>query len=313
VASGAGRTSEEADVAALLFSCFFAGAVGIAMVLFAATVYDAQVNKPPPGVPENKPEKPVPAHVLALSEAEKGVLEKLKEFDDQYLASEKEYEVELAALQTKYEKLWFPLLKERAAKLAAGDAKAGCGTPAIKGFWTQALKKSDAFRDLVEEYDEPALDAIKDITYEWLDDKGKTGWKLHFHFAENEFLSNEVVTKTYHTEQANEWDTSLEYTKIELKEPIAWKEGKNLTVELQQKKVKGGGKKKAKAKNKVEEVPRPSFFRHFFKNLGPDAELPTDLEDEEDDDDDDEEFDKMEMYIQDDVEYGEALRDQIIP
>merc|ERR1719181_1148901 len=119
--------------------------------------------------PDNKPEKPLPAHVLALSEGEKGVLEELKKVDDQYLASEKEYEVELAALQTKYEKLWFPLLKERAAKLAVGEKKAGCGTPAIKGFWTQALKKSDAFRDLVEEHDEPALDALEDITYEWLD------------------------------------------------------------------------------------------------------------------------------------------------
>merc|ERR1719473_47254 len=67
------------------------------------------------------------------------------------------------------------------------------------------------------------------------------------------------------------------------------------------------------AKAKVEEVPRPSFFRHFFKNLGEGFELPTDVEDEGEDDDDDEDFDKMDMYIQDDVEYAESLRDQIIP
>ena len=50
----------------------------------------------------NAPEEtPVPEHIEALSEAEKGVLEKLKTLDDQYLAMEKEYEVELAELQSK--------------------------------------------------------------------------------------------------------------------------------------------------------------------------------------------------------------------
>ena len=28
--------------------------------------------------------------------------------------------------------------------------------------------------------------------YEWLDDKGKKGWKLFFHFAENEYFTNKV-------------------------------------------------------------------------------------------------------------------------
>merc|ERR1719240_1717439 len=245
-----------------------------------------------PGEAEKAEEKPVPPHILNLSAGEKEVLDKLKTLDDQYLAKEKEYEAELAALQTKYEKQWFPLLTKRAEKLAAGEKAAGCGTPAIKDFWLQSLKKSHVFRDLIEEYDEPVLQSLENIHYEWLDDKGKTGWKLFFTFCENEFFTNKVIVKTYHTEQANEWDTSLEYTKIELDEAIGWKDGKNVTVERQQKKVKGGGKKKKAAKNKVEEVPRPSFFRHFFKNLGEGCDLPTDIEDEEDDDDDDEDFDE---------------------
>jgi nucleosome assembly protein 1-like 1 len=261
----------------------------------------------------NAPEEtPVPEHIEALSEAEKGVLEKLKTLDDQYLAMEKEYEVELAELQSKFEKKWFPLLDQRAEKLKAGDTATGVGTPAIKSFWLTALKNTENFREVIEEHDEPVLESLENIKYEWLDPQGKTGWKLHFHFAENEFFTNKVLTKTFHTQQVNQWDTSLEYTKIELLEPINWKPGKDVTVEVVQKKVKGGGKKKQKAKAKQETVPRPSWFR-IFRNLGEGFELPEELDEEEEDDEDDEEMDKMDMYLQEDAEDSEALRDQIIP
>merc|ERR1719331_2580669 len=75
-------------------------------------------------------------------------------------------------------------------------------------------------------------------------------------------------------------------------------------------------KKKAKAKGaaaKAVEVPRDSFFRTFFRNLGAEFDVPTDVEDEEDSDDDEEEGDKMEALLDGDVEIAEALRDTIIP
>jgi len=272
-----------------------------------------EVNVAVAAVDPSKEEKPIPPHILALNDSEKAVLENLKTIDDKYLAMEKDYEAELALLQNKYEKQWFPLLAQRAEKLVKEPAAAGVGTPSIKNFWLTVLKKSDNFREVIEEHDEPVLASLQDIKFEWLDDQGKTGWKLHFHFVENEFFKNKVLTKIYRTQQTNEWDTSLEYTKIDLVEKIEWKEGKNVTVEVVAKKVKGGGKKKAKAKNKIGEVPRPSWFRQFFRSLGEDCELPTDCEDEDDEEEDDEEFDKMDMYIQDDVEDAEALRDQIIP
>jgi len=237
---------------------------------------------------------------------------KLKALDDKYLGLEKQYETELAQLQQKYEKLWNPLLKQRCTELGASKEK-GKATPNVEKFWMTALKNSEEFGDLIEEHDEDLLEALADITFEWLDDKGKTGWRLHFHFVENDFISNKVITKEYKTEQASEWNSTLEYTQITLVEPINWKPNKNVTVELAPKKVKGGGKKKAKAKNKMVESPRPSFFRQFFRNLGEGAELPTDCEKDDEDDDEEEEFDVMDMYIQDDVEIAEALRDHIIP
>merc|ERR1719238_145606 len=184
----------------------------------------------------NAPEEtPVPEHIEALSEAEKGVLEKLKTLDDQYLAMEKEYEVELAELQSKFEKKWFPLLDQRAEKLKTGDVAPGVGTPAIKSFWLTALKNTENFGEVIEEHDEPVLENLQDIKYEWLDPQGKTGWKLHFHFAENEFFTNPVLTKTYKTIQETPYNPQLDYETIPC-DPIEWKPGKNVTVEMVQKK-----------------------------------------------------------------------------
>ena len=62
-------------------------------------------------------------------------------------------------------------------------------------------------------------------------------WKLHFHFAENEYFTNSVLTKTYRMTKQNEWSTDLEYTKVE-STTIEWKAGKDVTVEkVQAKKV----------------------------------------------------------------------------
>jgi nucleosome assembly protein 1-like 1 len=248
---------------------------------------------------------------LGLDAKAGAVLEELKALDDQYVTIEKKYEEELAELQSKYEKQWFPIMDQRAKMLnPSGDTKVG--TPQLPKFWLYVLKQSSEFEDLIEEHDEPLLESLQNIKYDWLDNHGKTGWKLHFHFAENEYIENKVITKVYKTHPENEFNSTLEYEKIYVEDPIRWKAGKNITVEMVPKKTKGGGKKKAKAKAKMEEKPRASFFRTFFRNLGDEFELPTDEEDEDEEDEDDEDFDLMEMYIQDDVEWSESLRDHIV-
>merc|ERR1711920_689131 len=101
---------------------------------------------------------------------------------------------------------------------------------------------------------------------------------------------------------------------------IEWKTGMNVTVEKVQKKVKGGGAKKAKQKKEKEEA-RPSFFREFFRNLEAGMKITDDIrneakelqgmDDDEDDDDDDDEI--LEAIMQRDHECGMALRDNVIP
>ena len=39
---------------------------------------------------------------------------------------------------------------------------------------------------------EPRRSGVRVCRTEWLDDSGKTGWKLHFHFTDNEYLANKV-------------------------------------------------------------------------------------------------------------------------
>merc|ERR1719330_726160 len=95
------------------------------------------------------------------------------------------------------------------------------------------------------------------------------------------------------TEETNPYCGEIEVEEIKCSE-IRWKPGKNVTVEIVTKKVKGGGAKKQKQKGKEKEEPRPSFFRHFFRNMKPDSEL-------------------VEMLMQSDHEVGTVLRNCIIP
>merc|ERR1740121_3391379 len=73
-----------------------------------------------------------------------------------------------------------PLLEKRAQVLAAGDDKT-TGTPAVKGFWLQALNNHPAMEGEIEKHDRPILEYLKDITCTALveNDEDK-GFKLHF-------------------------------------------------------------------------------------------------------------------------------------
>ena len=51
------------------------------------------------------------------------------------------------------------------------------------------------------------------------------------------FLHAEVITKVYKTHPENEFNSTLEYEKIYVEDPIRWKAGKNITVEMVPKKV----------------------------------------------------------------------------
>merc|ERR1712007_324180 len=127
--------------------------------------------------------------------------------------------------------------------------------------------------------------------------ESNNGFKIVFVFQNNPYFEGKALWKEYITKEVCPYtpgDMDIEEIKAS---PISWSPGMNITVVKTQKKNKGGVKRN-KNKGKEKEEARKSFFRYFFKNLKPDADLPDDLPDD---------------VMENDHETGIALRDQIIP
>eukprot|EP00441_Pelagodinium_beii_P019140 CAMPEP_0197662292 /NCGR_PEP_ID=MMETSP1338-20131121/52807_1 /TAXON_ID=43686 ORGANISM="Pelagodinium beii, Strain RCC1491" /NCGR_SAMPLE_ID=MMETSP1338 /ASSEMBLY_ACC=CAM_ASM_000754 /LENGTH=339 /DNA_ID=CAMNT_0043240069 /DNA_START=67 /DNA_END=1086 /DNA_ORIENTATION=- len=250
------------------------------------------------------------------------VVKELKEIDDKYLAIEREYEQELNILMLKFTKQQEPLLQQRSQMLmdkakAESEEDKSFGTPACKDFWLQAMKNLPALEDLIEEWDEEVLMYCCDVQKSFLDDADPSkGFKLSFVFVENPFFTNEVLWKEFHLEEDSPYTGEQNCTKIQACE-IDWKPGKDVTVERVQKKTKGGGAKKAKQKGKVNEEPRESFFREFFKTLiAGDKQSLEEVRDNPEMDMDDEDADAeemLEMIMDNQRDIGDSVKNHLIP
>eukprot|EP00667_Euglena_gracilis_P011497 EG_transcript_11747 len=226
------------------------------------------------------------------------------------------YMEEHKALEKKYETLYGPIFVKRAEILSGQreptqeEVTKGQGedfkepedanqevsdAKGVPDFWLTALKNHDAVCEIIEERDEECLKSLVNITAKTFDDPD-TGFVLEFHFAENPFFTNTVLTKTYHLVDEDE----IVMDKAEGCE-INWKPGQNLTVAIKKKKVKGRGKG---TKQITKEEPCESFF-NFFKP----PQLPDDMDEE---DEDDELGDTLEELIEQDYEIGCAIKDQVV-
>lgn len=227
------------------------------------------------------------------------------------------YNAEHKAIEKKYEALYEPLFSKRleitsgsreptAEEVAKGKGEefkepedANKETSDAKGipdFWVTALKNHDTICEIIEERDEECLKFLTNIVAKDFEDPD-TGFTLEFHFAENPFFTNTVLTKTYHLVDEEE----IVLDKAEGCD-IDWKSGQNLTVVMKKKKVKAKGGKQSKHVTKEE--PCDSFF-NFFKP----PQIPEDMEDEDEDDMDE----AVEELIEQDYEIGCAIKEQVVP
>lgn len=185
--------------------------------------------------------------------------------------------------------------------LVAAAEKADGGIP---GFWYTVLRHNEVTDGMVTERDAPALQSLTDITKEYIEGNPRKGFTLNFHFAENEYFTNKVLTKRYNFDQDPE--------ALEDEEPlldtiegceIEWKtQEKKLTVILKQKKQRHKGGKGVRVVTREEKC--PSFF-HFFE-----APVPPTSDDDEDEENDDMDYnEQMEM----DYEAATMFADHIIP
>lgn len=197
----------------------------------------------------------------------------LKGIQKEHSKLEAEFQEEVLQLEKKYFAKFTPLYEKRAEiingkaepteqEIEAGeedeeedeDAEKPEGTDAaaekeksaesnedvsgIPEFWLSAMKNQISLAEMITDRDEQALKHLIDIRMEYLD---KPGFRLIFEFAENEFFTNKTITKTYYYQNESGYGGDFIYDHAE-GDKINWKEGKDLTVRVEQKKQRNKSK-----------------------------------------------------------------------
>jgi nucleosome assembly protein 1-like 1 len=120
------------------------------------------------------------------------------------------------------------------------SANPGAGIPE---FWLTALRNHVGISDLITERDAEALKHLTDIRVTYLPEAGNEtgadpsalGFKLTFHFTENDFFNDTVLTKTYVYRDELGYEGDFVYDHA-LGSEIQWKEDKDLTKSFEIKK-----------------------------------------------------------------------------
>ena len=122
---------------------------------------------------------------------------------------------------------------DEATKAASADEdKSNKDIAGIPEFWLSAMKNQVSLAELITDRDEVALKYLTDIRMEYLD---RPGFRLIFEFAENEFFTNKVITKTYYYQEESGYGGDFIYDHAD-GDKIDWKAGKDLTVRVESKK-----------------------------------------------------------------------------
>lgn len=125
----------------------------------------------------------------------------------------------------------------------------------VKGvpeFWSTVLRSAGTTMELIDECDEPILKSLTNITLTYLTPEqaqtadiktGTIGFTLNFHFDDNEYFSDSVLTKTYKLRLTPDDDDVLNYEGPEIIEcvgcKINWKSDEmNVTKTIIKKKQK---------------------------------------------------------------------------
>jgi len=174
----------------------------------------------------------------------------------------------------------------------------------VKGvpqFWLTIFKNVEMIADMVQEADEPALEALYDVTVTFTE-KNPMGFTLYFHFSPNDYFENQVLTKTYELKCEPQEDDPFSFEGPEIIKctgcTVEWKKGKNLTVKQVKKKQKH--KSKGSIRTITKQVKADSFFNFFDPPVVPDdpnAEVDEDTQ----------------ALLTVDFEIGHYIRERIVP
>lgn len=255
----------------------------------------------------------------------------LKAIQSDLFELEKNFQLEMLELEQKYLQKYKPLHEHR-YELITGDKEAteeeikrgGSldgedeheeeehdqepeeGEEEIVGvpcFWLTAMENLPMVSQNVTEADCDVLTYLTNITLEYLTE-GKPGFQLIFTFdKENEFFTNETLTKTYYYQSELGYSGDFIYDHAE-GETINWVDNDhNVTVEVKRRKQKNKTTKQIRTIEKL--TPVESFFNFF--------DPPKSLDPEEEDDLDEEEIAELESRLAVDYAIGEEIKDKLIP
>lgn len=179
----------------------------------------------------------------------------LKGVQKEHSKLEAEFQEEVLELEKKYFAKFTPLYQKRAtivngaaepteAEIKAGEeddeepeepvekSEESSDVKGIPEFWLSAMKNQVSLAEMITDRDEAALKDLTDVRMEYLD---KPGFRLIFEFADNEFFTNKLITKTYFYQNESGYGGDFIYDHAE-GDKIDWKAGKDLTVRIESKK-----------------------------------------------------------------------------
>ena len=194
---------------------------------------------------------PVRRRVAGLKGVQKEHSKLEGEFQEEVLQLEKKYFAKYVPLYEKRAKIVNGLAEPTEEEIKAGETaeeeeestdttKAGSASedkalenlPGIPEFWLSAMKNQISLAELITDRDEVALKSLTDIRMEYLD---RPGFRLIFEFAENDFFTNKIITKTYFYQEESGYGGDFIYDHAD-GDKINWKAGQDLTVRVESKK-----------------------------------------------------------------------------
>jgi len=171
----------------------------------------------------------------------------------------------------------------------------------IPSFWLTIFKNVEMLAEMMQEADEPVLEALTDVTVSFTE-ASPMGFTLHFHFGANEHFTNTILTKEYEMKCEPQEDDPFSFEGPEIFKckgcAIDWKKGKNLTIKTVKKKQKH--KSKGSVRTVTKQIKADSFFNFFDP-----PQVPDDPQAEVDED--------TQALLTADFEIGHYIRERIVP
>ena len=190
-----------------------------------------------------------------------------------------------------------------------GGSSSSSEVKGLPEFWLTAFQGNSLLNGLISERDESVLKHLRDVKVKL--NETNRGYTIEFHFNENEFFTNKVLTKTYemNTEKSksNPLSPNLPAVYKCVGTKIEWKAGKDVTV----KESKPTGKSPRKNSQEDDEDEEESSFFQIFDTHTDDGVNPIFKESAKDMEP--EELDQIAQAFEIDFEVGQALKDLVVP